>query len=452
MRYRFYAPTPVASRTKATPDTTPASTDVGSCTGGRRSAASRTGGQRSALSNGASASAGTKNAATLNPYADHGELHNSAIKYPVTVGHKVAFPSVIAVRDIAYVMNCVKTGIVEGKDIRAFIHTLRHVPNSDLVQTMKKELPYFLGSVCQRRRSNATVQFAHFAIFDLDHVSNIGHVRSTAGLRLPFIRYAFRSVRDGVKLIAQFKDAVTDESEYRRAWLYLAARIESELALPVDSTPDWARACFYSYDPDLHHNRNYCPFDVKMFQCPEWLETWIGMLAVSDIPGKRNVDREPVSFVIPGTRSVTRDPVFEIPNQTKTQTAQDDENGQDSKRLDPGSGHPNPPRQAAARLVEDPGGDPGVRDDKASDDFSRARSIVTQLAKMVIPYLDWIKCGHALYAGFGESGRELWHIFKSNPHYHDTERELDQHWRSFARVHSVTLASLFYLGGIYGCK
>ena len=418
---------------------------------------------------------------------------NAAIKYPVTVGEKVAFPSVIAVRDIAYVMDCVKTGIVEGKDIRALIYTLRNVPNSDMVRAMKKELPYFLGSVCKRFRSNATVKFAHFAIFDLDHVRNIEAVKrkATTCPELAYIRYAFHSVIDGVKLIAQFDRPLRFEGDYRELWYYLAYQVEQALRLKVDSAPDWARACFYSYDPQLLVRSGWQPVDTKVAGlAAQWhamrvkvseqeirdelarVERCDGGKDVADGGGtveQGNGGRSPILHpsgkdaaqgldpstasnhaVIPGTRSVTREPVFEIPNQTKTQTAQDDENGQDSKRLDPGSGHPNPPRQAAARLVEDPGGDPGVRDDNASDDFSRARSIVTQLSQLVIPYSDWIKCGHALYSGFGEGGRELWNIFQSNPHYHDTERDLDQHWRSFARVHSVTLASLFYIGGKYG--
>jgi len=76
---------------------------------------------------------------------------------------------------------------------------------------------------------------------------------------------------------------------------------------------------------------------------------------------------------------------------------------------------------------------------------------VERLAQVVIPYSDWIRVGMALYSGFGEDGKELWQLFLANPHYRDTQREMDAHWRSFRRVRSISLETLFYLGGKYGC-
>ncbi|MBW6514942.1 MAG: hypothetical protein K0B87_09360, partial [Candidatus Syntrophosphaera sp.] len=196
-------------------------------------------------------------------FADGGERSNSAIKYPVTIGKKVTAPSVIAIRDIAHVIESIKTGFVEGTDLRALIHTIRNQPNQDLAKAMKTGLPWFCGAVCERFRSNATVQSAQFMLFDLDHVPDIEGMKAAAIAKLPFVRYAFRSVRDGVKLIAQLDRPITVEEEFRTLWRYLALRVMTTLDHPVDSAPDWARACFFSFDPGLLHNSGFRPLEVE---------------------------------------------------------------------------------------------------------------------------------------------------------------------------------------------
>ena len=87
-----------------------------------------------------------------------------------------------------------------------------------------------------------------------------------------------------------------------------------------------------------------------------------------------------------------------------------------------------------------------------TDDFARARLIVEGLAQLRIEYSEWIKTGMSLYAGFGEAGRDLWNLFLHNPHYSETQANLDKHWRSFRSVRHTTLASLFYIGGKYNVK
>ena len=85
------------------------------------------------------------------------------------------------------------------------------------------------------------------------------------------------------------------------------------------------------------------------------------------------------------------------------------------------------------------------------DDYEKASKVVQKLAQMVIPYSDWYRVGLALYAGFGEAGRPLWNLFLQNPHYRDTQRGLDAKWHSFRGVREITLATLFEIGGRYGC-
>jgi hypothetical protein len=88
----------------------------------------------------------------------------------------------------------------------------------------------------------------------------------------------------------------------------------------------------------------------------------------------------------------------------------------------------------------------------ATDDYAKAEAIISTMSKIPIVYRDWIKIGQALYAGFGEQGKALWDMFLNNPNYHDTQRSLDAHWRSFHSVRSIKLGSLFYVAEQYGVK
>jgi len=188
---------------------------------------------------------------------------NSAITRPVTVGTAVTQPSLIAERDISYVMDCVRRGEFEGKDLRALVSTIRGIPNSALAAGMKKSLPWFSGSVFRRRRGNEFFKAAWYQVFDLDHVEDVEGLKRRALDQLPFLRYAFQSVRDGVKLAAEFSSPITKEDDFRVIWRHLALRIAKALGVEPDSTPDPARACFLSYDPDLLTNPGCKPPDPK---------------------------------------------------------------------------------------------------------------------------------------------------------------------------------------------
>jgi len=192
-------------------------------------------------------------------------------------------------------------------------------------------------------------------------------------------------VRDGVKLIAELKNPVLKESDYRILWKYLALQVEFALQLKVDTTPDWCRACFFSFDPGLLYNSAFKPVDVvKAIQ-----EATFALSLLGSKKEKRE-DAPPTSSL-------------DSPNATE-------------------------------------------------DDFDKARIVVQKLSNLHIAYRDWVKIGMALYAGFGERGKELWDYFLDNPHYQDTEDDLARHWRSFASVHSINVSTLFFVGEKYGCK
>jgi hypothetical protein len=246
------------------------------------------------------------------------------------------------------------------------------------------------------KRSNINVEKAQFQIFDLDHVPNPEAIKQLAISKLPFIRYAFISAVDGVKLIAQFSSPITSEVIYKKIYKHLALQIEWALKHICDLTSDWARACFMSYDPALLINSRCVPLN----------------------PVETCKQADSIKEIVPPSLGENR----AMP--------------QSSRPLDTSPSRPGTPTDYNA----------------PTDDYSKAEQVVAILCTIPIVYKDWIKIGQAIYAGFGERGKALWDMFVSNPYYKDSQRTLDIHWHSFRSVHSIKLASLFYVAEQYGVK
>ena len=403
---------------------------------------------------------------------------NAAITRPVTVGMSVTAPSAIAERDISYVMDCVREGRFEGRDLKALLTTIRSLPKEPaaLAAGMKRALPWFSGSTFQRRRGNEFFKAAWFLVFDLDHVGDIEGLKRQALDNLPFLRYAFQSVRDGVKLVAEFTSPITKENDFRTIWKYLALRIEKSLRFELDSTPDPARACFLSYDPELLLNPSCRPLDPKKTlreaEAMEMLTRALNGTPVSTGRTAGFIRQHPPADQ---TRALNGTPVStgrtagfirQHPPAAQTRAL----NGTPvSTGRTAGFIRQHPPAVQTCPSSEQNRMNPVDRPDKSGvpvdtpireirvirgqeSDFEKASKVVQKLAQMVIPYSDWYRIGLALYAGFGEAGRPLWDIFLANPHYQDTQRGLDAKWNSFRGVREITLATLFEIGGRHGCQ
>ncbi|MCB5285252.1 MAG: PriCT-2 domain-containing protein [Candidatus Cloacimonetes bacterium] len=359
---------------------------------------------------------------TLPGFAPSEATPNSAITRPVTVGMAVTAPALIAERDISYVMDCVRRGQFDSKELWSLLTTIRSLPKDQaaLAAGMKKSLPWFSGSTFHRRRGNEFFKAAWFMVFDLDHVMVIDGMKKAALEKLPFLRYAFQSVRDGVKLVAEFASPLTREDDFRTSWKYLALRIQKSLQTEVDSTPDPARACFLSYDPELLVNHHCRPLDPKKTlreaQAMEMLTSALNGTPVSTGRTAGFIRQHPpADQTCPSSEQNRMNPV-DRPDKSGV------------------------PVDTPIRVIR--GQNP--------DDLSRATEMVQKLAQRIIPYSDWYRIGLALYAGFGEAGRPLWNLFLDNPHYQDTQRDMDAKWNSFRGVREITLATLFEIGGRYG--
>lgn len=349
-----------------------------------------------------------------------------AMRCPVTVGTNVRRPDHIEHRDISYVMTAIKEGRYESIDLKTRINNIRTAVTEEGARYAKSQLPWFCGAYIREKRSNENVTSARFMIFDLDHVKDIEAIKQKAVLKFPWLRYAFHSVTDGVKLVAMMNKPLTDERKFRAIYAYLCLQIETLLLVPCDNTPDWARACFFSYDPELIDNlKNLKPLDVEDYyrQAVSFREFQRG----SNMLSRSNLRHSPDTHFTPSSTGA-KDSCVDI--------------GNPCDRMSP----------SAPIVCSKDKAQSGLNDScyNSADDYAKAEKVVAVLSKLHIDRQDWIKIGFALYAAFGERGKPLWDMFVDNPNYNDTQRKIDLHWNSFKNVRSITISSLFYIADKYG--
>jgi len=84
-------------------------------------------------------------------------------------------------------------------------------------------------------------------------------------------------------------------------------------------------------------------------------------------------------------------------------------------------------------------------------------SAVKYLAQRKINYLDWLRCGIAIYNYYNEidsleKGKKLWLCFADNPHYNDTITQLENIWKKIEHhnYNQIHIGTLFHIAKSYG--
>jgi hypothetical protein len=175
----------------------------------------------------------------------------------ITVGRNIRRPVQYQHHYIEEVIEAIKFGKFQDIQLWKSIKAIRREKHPVTARNLKQCLPFFTGSYYEGSRSNANVLYAAYAIIDLDHVPDVDAAKNLVMEQLPGALFAFQSVNDGVKIVVSLQPAVVDQDRYRAIYAILQQRVARIIDICPDSTPDWARACFFSYDPFLVFNE-YC--------------------------------------------------------------------------------------------------------------------------------------------------------------------------------------------------
>lgn len=125
-------------------------------------------------------------------------------------------------------------------------------------------LGYFnIGTFKDDKRENKNLISTRFMIFDFDHLLGKPETMKEKLKRNKKVYAAFISPSgDGLKVICRLERPVTDHQEYKGIYSHWANEFSSAMNHTADKTCDAARACYFSYDPDIYINEGAEPLQV----------------------------------------------------------------------------------------------------------------------------------------------------------------------------------------------
>lgn len=138
---------------------------------------------------------------------------------------------------------------------------------------LKKRLPYFVCGIFNpaiRRKEH--FGYTEYFVVDIDHISaksiNLEHLKQDL-IQNQQVRLFFESPgKDGLKIMFKLKDRCYDQAIYSAFYKVfvnnLALKYNLEQVVDI-KTSDVTRACFISFDPDAHYNKDSEPIDIQNY-------------------------------------------------------------------------------------------------------------------------------------------------------------------------------------------
>jgi hypothetical protein len=380
----------------------------------------------------------------------------------ITIGFNILDPKAIREETLSFI-----TEAVSGNNYKSMIDYLRSLP-VEKQNVFKRKLPWFnLGSF-EGSRSNANWKYGIGVVLDYDHLRYPpSYYKKYVLPKLTFCQIAFASPRGkGLKVIILWDRIVTDEAEQRELFLWVKDMYDRALNEASDNTPDPARATFFSWDEHIYVNpfAKRLPVDkalhiIRYRERKAMAKKLRKYLLREKKNSREYITANEETLCPPSThpteqaqrgpqREGRQSSSYNVQSPPSSEGRQNSyegrqsscEGGRDVQISAPLCPPPYEPHRKASGVISE------------EEDYERAEAVVNRLARMVINHDDWVKCGLALYAGFGERGKELWDMFLHNPHYQDSQSFLDSKWRSFRANRTITLGTLFYIGEKYGVR
>ena len=157
------------------------------------------------------------------------------------------------------------TEIKSSEHLRHIIEHLRSVQSEDEQQEYKSNnLPYFvLGTFNNSHRKNINLKSSSFLVFDYDHLDDkLDSMKSSLKQDESVYAYFVSPRGNGLKVIYKLEEEVTDHLLFTSVYKHYADKFNVDLGAEPDKTSDAARACFFSYDPELYVNTEAVPLEL----------------------------------------------------------------------------------------------------------------------------------------------------------------------------------------------
>lgn len=161
--------------------------------------------------------------------------------------------------------------IKKDSDLAETIAKIRATDDKDERGKLKLQLPYFnLGIFENGERKNDKFISTEFMIIDIDGLSDM----KLKLLKLKLLKnsnifsYFTSPSGNGLKVIFRFAEVVTDSKLFTENYKHYAEWFESEFNVKTDKTSDAARACFFSYDPELYLNKDSEKLNINEYTTP----------------------------------------------------------------------------------------------------------------------------------------------------------------------------------------
>ncbi len=153
---------------------------------------------------------------------------------------------------------------IKNGDYKDAINTIRAAEDKGQRNKLKAQLPYFnMGAFQGNIRNNTNFIATDHLIFDIDQLNGqYSEIRKKITEDKNIFCMFQSPSGNGLKVIARLQTSIQNEAEYKSVYEHHRLALSDKYGVKFDATSDPARACFLSYDPDIHLNNGSEPLEV----------------------------------------------------------------------------------------------------------------------------------------------------------------------------------------------
>jgi len=222
---------------------------------------------------------------------------NELLKIQASIQTKVFYAKNLQTVSLHEVFNEIKT----SDELNKLTVQLRAIQNEEEQREFKKNnLPYFvIATFNDAYRKNINLKSSSFLVYDYDHLDEkLEEMKAQLKNDMKVFAFFVSPRGNGLKVIYKLKNEIADHNIFSSIYKHYAAKFNIDLGAEPDKTSDAARACFFSYDPDLYVNADALPLETEGFITEKSIKP---QKSISGINGTVPGNRTPTAAHLIGT-------------------------------------------------------------------------------------------------------------------------------------------------------